>query len=226
MNTYKDRPDHLKKAIEGYQNQKIPCELIVSTMRGDPAIDTAKKMNVEKIVLNEKPGICGQINKVLEYAEKNWFCVASGNDFAMPNKLIDEHSLLFKNKKKVCYSAFYTGNKNLKITGTNRFHKYDYNKHKIGNFIIDNAMVRMDLLKKYPLREEVGNYLFWDFWLRIYEGEGNVFLYNDVPNFIYRLDGLGRHFRKKKDKNLWNLDEKNKAYMLSLHNIKYRPRLR
>jgi len=227
MNTYNDQENHLRKAIEGYQNQKIPCELIISTIYDDPAIKTATEMGVKKIIFNKNSGICNQLNKALENVEGQWFCYASGNDFALPNKLIDEHSLLFKTRKKVCYSAFHSGDKNLKITGTYRFHPYNYAKHKIGNFIIDNAMTNMKILRKYlPFREEVGNYLFWDMWLTIYENEGNVFFYNPIPNFIYRLDGMGRHFKKKKDKALWNFDERHKTHMLKLHGIKYKPRLK
>ena len=227
MNTYNDKPEQLRTAITGYQIQKIPCEIILSTIAGDSAIKIGEEMGIKKIVINEKPGICGQLNKALEYAEGHWFCYASGNDYALPNKLIDEHSLLLRKKKKLCYSAFYRGNKDLKITGTNEFHPYNYRKHLMGNFMIDNAMTNMEILKKYlPFREDVGNYLFWDMWLRIYEGEGNVFIYNPKPNFIYRLDGTGRHFRKKKDKNLWNKDERDRAFMLKTHGVRYQPRIR
>ena len=71
MNTYKDNEQQLRDAISGYQDQLTPCEIIVSTMVGDPAIATAADMGIEKIVINEKPGICGQLNKALEYADGN-----------------------------------------------------------------------------------------------------------------------------------------------------------
>ena len=227
MNSYNDNQDQLKEAITGYQTQAIGCgiDFILSTVDNDPSIETAIAMDIEKISISPERGIFKQLNHALQFAEGNWFCVASGNDKALPNKLIDEHKLLEKTGKLVCYSAFYSTDRTLNITSTNKFHPYNYKKHLVGNFVIDNAMVSMEVLKRYlPFREELGNDAFWDMWLRIYEGEGDVFVYNPVPNFLYRLDGKGRHFQKKKNKGMWDEDERNRQKMLATHGAKYRPR--
>jgi len=227
MNSYNDNQDQLREAICGYQNQKIPCpvEIILSTVANDTSIDTAISMGIEKISISPEKGIFKQLNHAIKFADGHWFCVASGNDKALPNKLIDEHSLLFRTGKLVCYSAFHSTDKDFNITATNKFHPYSYKKHLVGNFVIDNAMVSMEILRKYlPFREEFGNDAFWDMWLRIYEGEGDVFIYNPIPNFLYRLDGNGRHFQKKKNKLMWDEDERNRAKMLASHGAKYRPR--
>ena len=44
MNTYKETPSFLKKAIQSYLTQKnVSVQLIVSTVEGDPAIEFIKK---------------------------------------------------------------------------------------------------------------------------------------------------------------------------------------
>jgi len=224
LNSYNDNQDQLREAILGYQTQAInmKVEIILSTVVEDPSIKTGHEMGVDVIHAVDTPGIYKQLNSAIKEASGDWFCVASGNDKALPNKLIDEYKLLCRTKKLICYSAFYTTDKDLKITGTAKFHPYDYKKHLHGNFMIDNALTNMQVLRKYlPFREKWGNDAFWDMWLRIYEGEGDIFIYNTVPNFLYRLDGKGRHFQKRKNREMWEKDELNRKKMLSSHGARY-----
>ena len=229
INSYKDNQDTLRDVIESYQKQTVSCEveIIVSTIKNDPAIDTAKSMNVDKICTGATPSIWSQLNRGVNYATGDWFCYASGNDEAMPNKLKDELSLLLKTGKKVCYSACYIVNENGEITGVNEFHPYDYEKHLLGNFTTDVLMINMEVLRKYlPFRKEYGNSIYWDMWLRVYEGEGDVFVYNPKPNYLYCIDGMGRHSKKKKNPAIWNRDELTKAQMLRSHGVEYEPRIK
>ena len=125
MNSYNDDQKQLVEAVIGYQTQSIrEMELIISTVANDPSIQTAIDLGIEKISISPQRGIYKQLNHALQFAKGDWFCVASGNDKALPNKLIDEHIILQKTGKKVCYSAFYTTDKNLKITGTSKFYPY------------------------------------------------------------------------------------------------------
>ncbi len=40
----------------------------------------------------------------------------------------------------------------------------------------------------------------YDFWLRVYEAEGDVFVYNPEPTFYYRQTDDSKHIKRKKNR--------------------------
>jgi hypothetical protein len=55
-------------------------------------------------------------------------------------------------------------------------------------------------LKKYaPFSEKWGNFAYWDLWLRIYQGEGDVFIYNPQPTWNYCLSPNSLHIKRQKE---------------------------
>jgi len=222
MNSYQEKKDYLKQAIKScYANEDVKIDLIISTVKDDPAIDIAKKLGVKKIVINDKPGIFQQTNAALKYVEGEWFCLSSGNDYVMPRKLITEMTCALKTKKKICYSAFYVTDENLNITGISQWYKYDYKKHLIGNFIYDGALMHRSIFDKYmPYQIRWNNHACWDFWLRVYEGEGNVFAYNPIPIFKYRQMKDSQHIRRKKDEKWYKKNIRDREILLNYHKRK------
>ena len=220
INSYNDNQLFLSQAIKSYLNQrKVDLQLIISTVKKDPSIITAEKINKNiDVVINEKAGIYSQLNYALNYIDGDWFAYASGNDVALHEKLFDEVSLC-KGNKKVCYSAFYSSNENLKNKRLTKLRKYNYQQHLKGNFVSDLGLLRVDLLHKYmPFIEKYGNHAYWDFWLRIAEGEGpTCFVYNPKPEWIYRISKDSRHIRRKKDKAWQKRNTKARHKMLADH---------
>ena len=217
INTYKDNLENLRWAIESYLTQKnIDVQLILSTVKGDNSIQLAKEYKEIDLCISEQPGIYPQLNKALTYIKHEWFAYASGNDEAYQTKLYDEISLCKKHKKLVCYSAFditFDG-----IVRTRYFHNYSHKKHLEGNFISDCALIHKDLIKKYgPFKLEWGNYAFYDFWLRVYEGEGNVFVYNPEPTWNYIVSNNSLHIKRKKNPELTKKYESLKQKMIESH---------
>jgi hypothetical protein len=194
MNTYKEDEERLYEAIESYLCQRdVDIQLIISTVKKDISVPIARKMKLD-VSQSLKPGIYRQMNQAISLVRGDWFCCAGGNDRALPTKMIDEINTCLMNNKKVCYSDFYYTDKDMNITGRASFFEYDYSKHLSGNFVYDDAIVRIDMLRKYtPFNENFGNYAYWDFWLRIAEVEGNVFAYNKNPELLYRIDETSRH---------------------------------
>jgi len=98
------------------------------------------------------------------------------------------------------------------------FHEYDYKKHFTGNYVADSSVVSKRLVDKYlPFRVELNNYAYWDLWLRIFEGEGDVFCYNPHPTWAYVQDENSMHIKRWKDEKLMIEAEHDKQIMLSLH---------
>lgn len=208
MNSYNENPSWLKSAILSYKTQQdVNVELILSMVKGDSNISLAEKIGGCKVILNDKPGIYSQLNEAVKHMTGDFVCYASSNDTAPPTKLVTEYSLLKKTGRAVCYSAFNVTDQNGRITGIRQFPKtYDINEHLKGNFISDCALVRSDIFSKYiPFDEQWGNHAYYDLWLRIYAGEGNVFVYNPTPTWNYRKHkGMRRDRNKDQQKVLHN----------------------
>lgn len=209
MNSYRENEQYFNQAVLSYLNQKgVEVELIVSTVQGDPCIEWSKKLGVHKIVVNKKPGIYQQLNNALKHMTGDWFAYASSNDVALETKLYNETNTCIANKAKVCYSSFYHTDESLKIVKTYKSKEYDYQKHLKGNFVNDCATVSMDILRKYaPFRTEHNNHAYHDFWLRIYQGEGNVFAVCKQPTWYYRVFEQSQHLRRKGEKAQKNRDD-------------------
>jgi len=208
INTINENPEKLKKAIDSYASQDT--EIIISTVKGDPSLKYGYKT-----VVSEK-GIYKQLNNAVKEITGDYFCYASGNDISMPDKIKREVNILKETGKKVCYSAFYRVENNVKKTMF--FHDYDFKKHLAGNFVSDCSMIETELLRKYlPFNERWENDAFYDFWLRVYKGEGNVFVYNPVPTWVYIIDQNSLHKTRKRDKKAWDHRNKIRKQLINYH---------
>ena len=220
MNTYHDDPSMLERAIKSYVNQQgVETQLIVSTVFEDrEAQKLARKWKAHVSVI-QKPGIYQQLNKALPMVEGDWFTYASGNDFALPHKLHHEVQCCLANKAKVCYSNFYYAGTDGVITNKTKFREYDYEAHLLGNYVSDLGLCHISILNKYgPFKSEWGNGAYWDFWLRVAEGEGpDVFTLNKKPEWIYCVSKASRHMKRKKDRGWIKRNANIKKRMIAWH---------
>jgi hypothetical protein len=169
-------------------------------------------------VISKTPGIYQQINKAVKKVSGDFACYASGNDVALSDKLKTESDLLIKNNKLVCYSAFRVTDEKLENWKLRAFYPYDYKKHLAGNFVSDCSMMARELLDKYaPFQVKYKNHAYYDFWLRVAEGEGNVFIYNPKPTWLYRQTNTSSHLLRKKDPARIEENKKNWAKMIASH---------
>lgn len=218
MNTWNEHPRWLKSAVRSYEAQVgVDVELIISTVRGDKNLDWINATN-HTVVMSETPSIYGQINAALEAVTGDWVCYASSNDISEPFKLRMEYEACINNNKQVCYSSFHKCDSNLALLIEKRAVPYDYAAHLKGNFVNDCALVRSDVLKKYaPFRwEQWNNHSFHDLWLRIYEGEGNVFINNPTPTWFYRGHD-GQKLQRQRSVALIRANRESRKRMLAWH---------
>lgn len=225
MNSYRDNPVFLRQAIESYISQEnVNTNLILSTVAGDSSIGIAKSINGRiTIVENKEPNIYAQINNAIQFVDSDFYCYASGNDVSLPSKLKDESDICSIGNNLVCYSAFIITDENLKRTSIQKVFTYNYKKHlSKNNFVSDCAMIRSDILKKYsPFREQYRNHAYHDFWLRIAEGEKTgVFVCNKKPEWLYRVSPTSLHIKRKKNKNLKDINIYYQKIMLASHGVK------
>jgi hypothetical protein len=228
INSLNDNQKKLKRSIESCLCQDgVKIQIILSTVKDDPSIKTARKISKDiDIVINDKPSIYGQINNALPLVKHDWFSFFSGNDVALKNKIKDEIDMCVE-EKKICYSAYYMLDKqfnikkgfNKKKLRTINLSDYDYKEHLSNNFITDVSLIHKSILEKYsPFNEKFDKFAFYDFWLRVAEGEGpSVFAYNNKPSWTYVIDKNSlcqSRFRDKKRKKKYRLYRK---FMLSYH---------
>lgn len=223
MNTVKEDPLVLQRAINSYLNQQgVTVQLIISTVEGDACINQFE--GVEYSVLPKSQhsgksprGAYEQINHALKMIKGDWLCYASGNDYAEPHKLRTEIDACAKSGKEVCYSSIWS------VSGDTKVQKkfpteYHFNEHLKGNFVTDCSLISRRLVDKYlPYRLELNNYAHWDSWLRMYEGEGNVFVYNPIPTWFYIQNPNDMHNQRKRSPELQAIADRDKEIMLSLH---------
>lgn len=219
INTYKENPEDLIAAIKSYQMQRnVDVEIIISTVVGDSSINIARSLGIEKVCISKNPGIFPQLNNALKMIGTDWYCYASGNDKALPNKCFTEINLCINSDKKICYSAYCKTDENFKITAVRKYHDYDFGKHLTGNFVSDCSMIHRSVIAKYsPFLVELGNEAYYDFWLRVYEGEGNIFLYNPTPTWLYRISEKSQHIRIKSDPEIVKKRSQDRIIMLKSH---------
>ena len=220
MNTYNEDENYLRMAINSYLSQKdVDVELILSTVKGDKSVLIAQGISNKIIVVeNDVAGIYSQLNNGLKYITGDWYVYASSNDVALPTKLKDEVELCIKNNKRVCYSAFYITDKNLKIIKIYKSMNYSYKKHNSrNNFVNDLALISSDLIRKYgPFREKYKNHAYHDLLLRIAEEEGeNIFVYNSKPEWMYRTLNTSLHIKRSKNP---KIKQANKFYQIKMLN--------
>jgi len=232
LNTINEDRNLLSIAIESYLNQtNVEVELIISSVEGDINLDFVRsKYPSCKIVtmprsehpigkgIKEPKGSFMQLNNALKHITGDWFVFASGNDFAYSDKLSMEINSCIETGTEVCYSSYDYVNHLGRRKKAQLFHDYDFKKHMVGNFVSDCAVVSRRLVDKYlPFKIELNNYAYWDLWLRIYEGEGNVFCYNKNPTWAYRQEDSSMHLQRKKDQNKINQAKKDRETMLNQH---------
>ena len=220
INTYRESIKLLSETIMGYEAQEgVDLQILVSTVSGDPSIPIAIHRGHD-VAISPEPGIYSQLNNSLKYVTGDWVCYASGNDFPAPDKIASEIKMCKKKKKKVCYSAFYKTDSLLCVRSIAKFQPYDYQRHLSGNFVNDCSMISKKILDKYgPFDEQWGNHAFWDFWLRVYEGEGNVFTYNPVPTWYYRLTSESQHIKRSRSEEAKKINESLRIKMIESHTI-------
>jgi teichuronic acid biosynthesis glycosyltransferase TuaG len=224
MNTINEDQKYLKLAIESYLKQDHhEIELIISTLENDPNIEFMSKYPVKIVTMKKQvehspKGSFLQLNNALPHITGEWFTFCSGNDVTYHNKISLEVDCCLKNKKEVCYSAFNKIDEAGEYIGHVNFHEYDYNKHLKGNFVADCSLISKRLVDKYlPFNIELNNYAYWDLWLRIFKGEGNVFCYNSIPTWGYRQDRNSMHVKRFADPVKMREAEIDKENMLKRH---------
>ena len=198
MNSYNELESLFRRAANSVI--KAGCsQFILSTVVGDPCIGWAKDYDI-KVIVNSKPGIFSQINAMLPHIKQPFVCYSSSNDVTLPNKLKIESGMLSATGKKVCYSAFYDENEATGRRSVRKMRPYSYKLHQAGNYVSDCAMVDTAVFLKYtPFREQYKNFAYYDLWLRIYKGEGNVFIYNPDPTWVYYISPRSQHVKRLKN---------------------------
>ena len=218
INSLNNDPEILRAAIRSYLAQQgVEVQIIVSTVEGDSAIEIAKELGCI-LVVSKKASIYGQLNAGIKEVTGDYFCFASGNDVALPGKLKLESDILKEKQKSVCYSAFQVlQNGNVK---NRMFHDYSFEKHLQGNFVSDCSMMTKEILDKYaPFDMKHKNMAFYDFWLRVSEGEGGkAFVYNPVPTWRYCISENSAHIARQKDPKAVEQNEALRSKMLAYHN--------
>jgi hypothetical protein len=78
--------------------------------------------------------------------------------------------------------------------------------------------MHVSILKEYaPFKLKFKNFAFWDFWLRVYEKEGNVFVYNPVPTWYYNIKDDSMHIERQKNAEKVLENNRDKIKMLWSH---------
>lgn len=206
INTINEVPERLIATINSFKIQQkyFKLQILISTISNDVSINIANKMNCD-VVVSDKKGIYEQLNNAVKYIKGDWWCYSSGHDISETNKLLNEVYKCINGNKLVCYSNYFTVNPDTNEKTEKIFYKYDYERHLKGNFINDCSVINTNLSKKYlPFRNDLwGNDSHYDFWLRIYEGEGNIFAWNKTPSWNYILFNDSKHLvRLKSEKEL------------------------
>jgi len=212
INTINENYLVLKRAVNSYRGQ---CsQIILSTIEGDSCI--GKFEGVEYAIIKKKDhvgkspkGAYQQINNALKLFKGDFLCYASGNDYAEPNKIQTELDCLLSTNKDICYSSFYSVTKDVKTPVL--FFDYDYQKHLNNNFVSDCSLISKRIVDKYlPYNLELNNMAHYDSWLRIFNGEGNVFHYNPIPtwNYIQNENDMSKLRMKDKSKIQQNFEDR------------------
>lgn len=219
INTINEKPETLQRAVDSYLNQDHKdIQIILSTIEGDRSLSVDGVdfaiLSKDKHVGRSPRGSYQQLNNAIPLIQGEWFCFASGNDYAEPNKISLELTKCLESNKEVCYSAYNH------IYPTSHayqpMHEYDFEKHLIGNFVSDCSLMSKRLVDKYlPFIEEFNNYAYWDLWLRIFKGEGDVFCYNDIATWNYVYQPTSMHIERKESQEKMKHAEFDRERMLS-----------
>jgi len=218
MNIRDEKPEHFMAAVESYAKQN--CEIIVSTVPNDLCIKMLRGVKI--VTLDNAPersplGAYLQLNNALKHINTDWWCYASSNDIAYPHKIETEIVTCLEQDAKICYSAYDTMTEHGRFIATREMHRFDANKLYHACYISDCAMIHSSLNKYLPFDLRYKNYGYWNFWLTVYENEGNVFAYNHLPTWSYRLSENSMHIKRMKNPKLVAEYEQLKNEMLKEH---------
>lgn len=212
INTISEDFEVLKRCVDSYKSQFT--QVIISTIEDDVSIDKFDGVEYAIVLKSDHVGKSAsgayqQINNALKLFNTDYLCYASGNDYAEPNKAKIEIEILKKTGKKVCYSAFW--NVKAGVKSIQPLHDYNYDVHLTNNFVSDCSMITRDIVEKYlPYRIKYKNFAHWDSWLRIYEEEGDVFVYNPVPtwNYLWNDNDMSKERLRSPEKIKQNLEDR------------------
>lgn len=204
MNSYENQPDHLATAIRSCLAQRgVVVKLVVSTVVGDSAEAVAGSIDPKIVIVRgPRPNIYEQLNRgIAALGNVGWYYFFSGNDYSFPTKAAEEVGVCARTGKRVCNSDYFIVDDVLKNREHVTLPSYDYGRHMRGiNFVSDCSMVKIGILRKYaPFRVQYDNYAYYDFWLRVFEGEGNVFANNHKPTWLYRICDTSKHILREKN---------------------------
>lgn len=228
MNCIDENPQYFKEAVDSILGQNgVSVHLILSTVEGDPSIkwieDYTGDIYVCAYPKKDHPGRSpegsfAQLNYALQFVAHDWLCFCSSNDVILCSKFIDEIECAEANKKLVCYSDLSITDKDLNVTSTTKYGGFTRARHLQTNFIPDQSTINYSKLKKYlPFSVEWYNCGFWDFWMRVYEGEGDVFAYNPKVERDYRQLGNSMHIERNRDPAKVAMYHQQRALMLKTH---------
>jgi len=206
MNSLNEDEEYFDTAVQSILNNDIDIHLILSTIDGDKCIKWIKKYKGDIDIATCQPheknvqGSFRQLNNAIPLIKNDYFSFASSNDMMTFDKYRTEITRMRRKGHKVCYSAFYVTDERLNIRTKQNFIKYNYKSHLQDNYVYDCSTIDTKTFKKYiPFSTKYYNMGFWDLWLRMYLGEGDVFVYNPIPVMYYRQSAESMHIKRRND---------------------------
>jgi hypothetical protein len=204
ITTYNDEYKDIDNSIRSIQKQSVDHEIIISfpsndvnahLYRQDSRI-RANEVDASKHPGRSPEGSFFQLNDAMKMITGTHFLFFS-NDIMYGGKLELETSY----EGKIVITGFDYANERMQVTGSFTPKEYSYNEHLTGNIIPDCTTIPMWIMEKYgPFRSELyGNYAYWDFWLRVYEGEGNIFINDTFTTWLYIQRQSSMHVKRSKD---------------------------
>ena len=228
MNCIDENPEYFRQAVESILGQRgVSVHLILSTVEGDPSIKWIEGYSgdiyVSAFPKKDHPGRSpegsfAQLNYALQFVKHKWLCFCSSNDVIFDSKFSDEIECCESQDKLVCYSDISITNRDLNVINITKLGSFSRERHLQINFIPDQSTINYTKLKKYlPFSVQWYNCGFWDLWLRVYEGEGDVFAYNPKSERYYRKLHNSMHIERNRDPKKVAIYAQQKSEMLKTH---------
>jgi hypothetical protein len=231
MNQLLEPWEVLKKGINHVLAQEgCDIQLIISSRERDsniklisihyPQVEQAILVDSGLPLVKSPFGSFSQLNNALPLVKGDWFSFIGGDDFVYPYKYQMEINQCLAQGKEICYSACDLVTPLGKIIKYYPLIPYDRKRHNETNFVADYSTISRRLFNKYlPFKVEYNNYAFWDLWLRIYEGEGDVFTYNPAPILGYVQVDSSMHLIRAKSPSAIAEANHDRIRMFKAHNI-------
>lgn len=212
INTYQARQGWLLDAVASYQNQaEAHADILISTVQGDPSLETLRGMENVRFSVSPVPGIYRQLNRAVALIQCPYFCYAADDDIALPHKLASEIDLLRSHPTARIVSSSYmkTDDRLSPLRAYKCPERYNMGQHFEGNFVSDCSMIQTELLGSYPKGLEshfdlaIGNFAHWDFWLRVAQWaeylDEEYIIFNNDPTWLYRQHANAQHIVRASD---------------------------